>query len=347
MSISNSLLRTLAVVLVALAVLKVTKVLSAPILLALVVGVILSPVIESATRRKIPVAIAAAGTTLGSIAAIVGGLAFLAPAIEQALLEIPRAAAAMRGTLDGLLAFGQGIDQVTQDVGKVLGTETGDAAVASADLPSAMDAALFAPQIMGQALIFLGTLFFFLLTREDIYVWAGGLFSKTSDGKDVQSVIRNADRSVSRYFMTITAINIILGLCVTIGLYIFGAPWPVSWGLAAFLLNYVLYLGPAAFAIALLVMGHIQFQGLLSFGPMVMFLAMNFTEGYLLTPSLVGHRLRINPLVIFLALALGLWLWGIVGGIVALPLLVWVLAAAGLVSWYEEQPLPPATPAVR
>lgn len=346
MNISNALLRTLAVALIALAVLKITKTLSAPILLAFVVGVILSPIIEAASRRRIPVPIAAAGTTLGSIAIIVGGMALLAPAIEQAFLEVPRAASAMRGTLDSLLALGEGIDEVSQEVGEALGNASGEADSVPADIPSAMDAALYAPQIMGQALIFLGTLFFFLLTREDIYVWAGRVFSKTPDGQDVQAVIRNADRSVSRYFMTITAINIILGLCVTIGLYAFGAPWPVSWGLAAFLLNYVLYLGPAAFAVGLLVMGHIQFQGLLSFGPMVMFLAMNFTEGYLLTPSLVGHRLQINPLVIFLALALGLWLWGIVGGIVALPLLVWVLAAAGLVSWYENEPAPPGKPRV-
>lgn len=335
MSLSNSLLRTIAVVLVALLVLKYTKTLTAPIVLALTLGVILSPILETASRRNIPQALAAACATICTIGGIAGVVLILAPAVEEALEAIPRAMGAIRDSLSTVLAIGRYIEEVGQEVGAALGTEPGES-VGASELPSAMDAILFAPQLAAQALIFLGTLFFFLLGRDDIYSWVATIFAGVDGSSEVQQTIRSADRSVSRYFITITGINAVLGLAVTVGLYLFGVPSPASWGVAAFFLNYLLYLGPGIFAVALLIMGHVQFDGLMSFGPMVMFLAMNFSEGYLLTPSLVGARLAINPLVIFLALATGLWLWGVIGGIVALPLLVWVLAAGRLVTWSES-----------
>lgn len=95
------------------------------------------------------------------------------------------------------------------------------------------------------------------------------------------------------------------------------------------MLNFFLYLGPALFALALLVGGIIEFDGLMSYGPMAMFICMNFIEGNFLTPSLVGMRLSLNTLLVFVTIMVGLWLWGPVGGIVSLPVLVWFLAAAG------------------
>lgn len=254
-----------------------------------------------------------------------------APLIQEAITEIPVVIDAVRESLAGVLRVGEQIERVSKEVEEVIGSSS--PAANGQPLPSVIDAALVAPQIAAQALIFLGTLFFFMLTRDSIYDWAADTFSNPGKSEKVKRIIRAADRSVSRYFLTITAINFLLGCAVTAGLYAFGFSTPAAWGLAAFLLNYLLYLGPMLFAVALLVVGHLMFSGLMSFAPMAMFLMMNFFEGYLITPTFVGHRLAINPLVIFLTLTVGLWLWGVVGGIISLPVLVWILAAMGVIEW--------------
>lgn len=332
MAVLNTHLRTLVIVLIALVILKVSKFIAAPIALALVLGVILSPMAEAAAKWKIPGAVMAMVTSVVALALIVGMLIGFAPLVQEAISEVPAVIDAVRESLSGLLRVGEQIERVSKEVEEAIGagSQTGSDGQA---LPTVIDAALVAPQIAAQALIFLGTLFFFMLTRDSIYEWVANTFSTPGKSEKVQRIIRSADRSVSRYFLTITAINFLLGCAVTAGVYFFGFASPPVWGLAAFLLNYLLYLGPMMFAVALLVVGHLMFSGIASFGPMAMFLMLNFLEGYLITPTFVGARLAINPLVIFLTLTLGLWLWGVVGGIVSLPVLVWILAAMGVIEW--------------
>lgn len=332
MAVTNSHLRTVLIVLVALIILKLAKFIAAPVALALVVGVILSPLAEAAAEWKIPVAVTAMVSSLVTSALIVGVLITFAPVVEQAIEEVPVIISEVRESLAGLMRMGEEIERMSKEVGDAIGA--GEQASSSAtSLPSVIDAALVAPQVGAQALIFLGTLFFFVLTRDNIYAWMSQVFASPAQRSTVQRIIRTADRSVSRYFLTITAINFLLGCAVTAGAYMFELSYPAVWGLAAFLLNYLLYLGPMLFALVLLVVGHLQFSGLMSFAPMAMFMGLNFIEGYLVTPTFVGHRLAINPLVIFLTLTLGLWLWGVVGGIVSLPILVWILASMGVIEW--------------
>ena len=101
------------------------------------------------------------------------------------------------------------------------------------------------------------------------------------------------------------------------------------WGLAAFLLNFVLYLGPVVFAFALFIGGIVQFEGAISFLPAALYVAMNLTEGQFVTPALVGRHMKVNPLLVFLSLVFWLWLWGPIGGVVAIPFLVWTLFLVG------------------
>jgi len=91
-------------------------------------------------------------------------------------------------------------------------------------------------------------------------------------------------------------------------------------------LNYLVYVGPAMLMLLLLFAGVAAFDGAMILLPAAAFIVLNTIEGQVLTPALVGKHLEVNPLLIFLALVFGLWLWGPIGGIVAIPLLLWVLA---------------------
>lgn len=88
-------------------------------------------------------------------------------------------------------------------------------------------------------------------------------------------------------------------------------------------MNFVLYLGPISFAAMLLLCGLIVFDGAMSFLPALTYMLMNMTEGQFVTPSLIGKQMSVNPLRVFTSLVFWLWLWGPLGGVIAIPMLVW------------------------
>jgi predicted PurR-regulated permease PerM len=193
--------------------------------------------------------------------------------------------------------------------------ENSDEAVKAA-ASSVLGALWMAPNFAAQVLVFAGTLYFFLLTGDEIYRRIPGH----------PDCLRQADRAVSQYFLTVSAINICLGIAVFGVMTLVGMEHPALWGAAACVLNFALYLGPLAMLASLFVAGLMQFHGGYAVVPMLAYLALNMTEAQFVTPSLVGQQMSLNPLIVFLAILFGLWLWGPVGGIVALPVLVWIQA---------------------
>jgi predicted PurR-regulated permease PerM len=108
--------------------------------------------------------------------------------------------------------------------------------------------------------------------------------------------------------------------------HIMGMPGPYVWGLVAALLNYILYIGPAVFAVSVLLGGLLAFDGAMGVVPAVAYVCINGIEGNFVTPTLVGKNMAVNPLLVFLSLVFWLWLWGPLGGIVAIPILLYILA---------------------
>jgi predicted PurR-regulated permease PerM len=89
----------------------------------------------------------------------------------------------------------------------------------------------------------------------------------------------------------------------------------------AALLNYVPYVGPAVMVLALFGIGLVTFPSLgQAFIAPIGFIAVTTLEGHFVTPTIVGRRLTLNPLLVFLALAFWTWLWGPIGAFLAVPL---------------------------
>jgi predicted PurR-regulated permease PerM len=103
-------------------------------------------------------------------------------------------------------------------------------------------------------------------------------------------------------------------------------------------MNFILYLGPACVAVALLVAGIVVFDGPTVLLPPALFVGLNLLEGQFVTPMLVGRHMSVNPLLVFLSLVFWLWLWGPLGGFIAIPLLIWSLAIAGQLGHPEPHP---------
>ena len=106
-------------------------------------------------------------------------------------------------------------------------------------------------------------------------------------------------------------------------MWFLGVPSPLLWGVLAALLNYVVYLGPAFMTAILFLVGLSLGGTLLEIAtPAIVFLTLNLIEANLVTPNIIGRRMTLNPFIVFLSLAFWLWIWGPVGGFIAVPALL-------------------------
>ncbi len=310
----------------------------APLALALVAGVVLSPVTDYFERAGYSPVF---GALFGLVATlmIIAGLALVfQPVVAQLVDQAPKVWSDMQETIHMVRGLLKGLSDVSDDVSNAIVPEANAASTVAAEgetvaLPTVTDAIMVAPAIVSQILVFAGALFFFLLTRREIYDWAAMHLADNTDRGRTAVRLREAERHVSRYFVTITAINAGLGLATGAALQAMGLPGGMLWGVVAFLMNYIVYLGPAIFVLALLFAGVAAFDGSMALAPAATFLLFNGIEGQFVTPTLVGRSVALNPLLVFLSLIFGIWLWGPLGGIVAIPLLLWVLVLGGALTF--------------
>jgi len=137
------------------------------------------------------------------------------------------------------------------------------------------------------------------------------------------TVIERVRREVGRFYVTTALINVGLGIATALAMMACGMPNPFLWGIMAALFNFIPYAGSTTTLIVLTVVAIMSFDGL---GHVLAvagsYLALGTLEGQVVQPLLVGRRLRLNPMLVFLALWFGGLFWGIAGIILATPTLV-------------------------
>lgn len=299
-------------VIAVIAALSEAKAILAPFIFALVLGIVVSPLAERLVRLGVHRALAATAMLLLTSAVVIATFLVLQPLVLQVLDRLPRLQAAVESWVNSLSDLLRGIEDIGEQIEATVGAPS--AGEAAAAMPSVSDAIWLAPSLVSQVFIFVGTFFFFLLTRNEIYRAAGPLTER----------LYRADSLVSRYFTAVTIVNIGVGGATGAAMMLLGVEHALLWGLAAGTLNYVLYLGPLIITTGLLVAGLIQFWGAMAFLPPLAFLIINIAEAQFVTPLFVGQHVKANPLVVFLAVVFGLWLWGPIGAIVALPVILWL-----------------------
>jgi predicted PurR-regulated permease PerM len=149
----------------------------------------------------------------------------------------------------------------------------------------------------------------------------------------VARVIQNVVDATSRYVLTIATINLMLGATLALALLIIGMPSPLMWGGIVALLNFIPYLGPIVAAVLLALGGLMTFSDVwVALMPAGIQIGLHLVEANILTPVILGGRLRMNPLLILVSLSFWGWVWGTPGALLAVPLLIiirTVIAAAG------------------
>lgn len=315
-------------ILAIIAALYAAETLAAPLVLAFVTALMLGPINDRLRNLGFGKTPAAGMTLLAALAALILGVLLFRPWIADVVDAGPRIRFEVRRTLVDLRQQLNGLFDIQREVIAAIDPDGGPHDQdSSGNVPTLSDAAWMAPQAIGQILLFIGGLFFFLLGKEDLYA---ALSRQAGCGK--LGAFESAESRVARYFGTVAMINLTFGAIVAVALSLLGMPTAPLWGVIAALANFVVYLGPAIVAAALLLAGTVHFDGALSIVPAALFIGLNAIEGQFVTPTLLGRQMRLSPLLVFVALAFWLWLWGPIGGIVAIPLLVWgaaLLEAAG------------------
>src|SRR5690606_27630487 len=183
------------------------------------------------------------------------------------------------------------------------------------------------PRLLAAVLAVILLTFFFMVYGENLQRNAIALLPGRQQKRFTVDILQSIEREVSRYVLTISLINAVVGLLFAGILVLLRFPLQEAllWGTMVMLLNYAPYVGPLIGMIAMLLVGFIRFdETLASVTPAVLYLVLHTIEGQLVTPIILGRSMALSPLVLILALMLFGWLWGLVGLLLAVPLLVCV-----------------------
>ena len=296
-----------------------------PIVLAFLLALMLTPIVRFLRKRRVPEALSATLLVFMSMAAIGTTGYFLsgpvvelvndAPAIGRRLTERLEE---VRRPFERFMEVSRQVDEAAEttsepDVQRVVVSQPGIVSRAAGNLLSGSTTAAIT-FVLSLFLLASGTMFYEKIVQS---------FTKLSEKKRALRVVYDVEREISRYLLTVAAINTCLGIAVGTGLWALGMPMPFVFGVAAGLLNFLPYVGAAITIILVAVLSIVSFDSIAyAMIPPAFVLFCNILEGNFINPLIVGRRLEINAVAIFIAVAFWSWLWGFVGALIAVPLLV-------------------------
>ena len=307
-----------------------------PVTIALVIAVAMVPLLEWLERRGLPSPVAALLCVLLFLGLANAAIASVIVPATEWFARLPSRIQLIRKNLSPLIDIYSSFERfVDETMGSLLRNNAARGRTVTIQQPNSLFdyVATSAPHALVQMLFATLVVYFFLSSwtrmRRQTITNRGSFSSAMTTARVIQEMV---DRT-SAYLATITAVNIGMGILVSLMLWFAGMPSPIMWGGLVAILNYVPYFGPILAAALLAVGGLMTFSDLgYALVPASLFIAVHLVEANVLTPMLVGRRLTINPLLILVALSFWSWVWGTAGALLAVPLLIilkTVLDAAG------------------
>lgn len=294
-----------------------------PVTLAVVVGAVLRPLVERAVGFGVPRIVGVIAVALAALLIVlciigllstpftywIGRTADLASLIEEKLQ-----------LLSDPLAFFDAIDQALTKLAGGAPHVSAPAFNTSSIMRSIL--ATLTP-IVTEFVLFFFAMIFFMLYANDIKAGVAFFFSDQQARRTARSVMDDAESNLSRYFGTLAVVNLCLGTVAAALAWAVGLAHPLLWGVLAATLNFVPYLGPALMVATLFVIGLMSFEtlGHALIAPLA-WIGITTLEGQFITPTIIGHRMTLNPFLVFLSIAFWAWIWGPLGAFLAVPLLI-------------------------
>ena len=296
-----------------------------PIILSFLLSFLLQPIVRWLKKLHIPEGLGAALVVFGLLGLLGLGIYELSGPAYDWMSQAPKSLRKVEDKLRALKKPVQTVSKATEQVEKITkvggGQEPAKVTVSTESLGS---------RVFSQATDFISNgvvmfiLLYFLLAAGDMFLRKLiKVLPSLSDKKRAVEIARQIETEISAYLATITLINGILGVAVWGIMSLIGLPNALLWGVLAFVTNYIPYLGAIVMIAVLAMVGFLTFNdlphALMAPGA---FVGLNLLESYFLTPMILGRRLTLNPVVIFLGLTFWGWLWGITGAVLAVPIMV-------------------------
>jgi predicted PurR-regulated permease PerM len=298
-----------------------------PIMLAVFFALVGNPIIRLLRRLYVPRFIAALLVLLMGLSAAAALTMQLAGPASEWFQQAPTQMRQISRELRNLTKPMQQANQAAENFARAAGGGDGrQVQIVRTQLDDPYKALVRTPKLAASVLAVVLLTFFFMVYGENLQRNAIALLPSRQQQHFTSEILRGIEREVSRYVLTITLINTTVGLLFAMLLYAFlSIPLQEAllWGTVMALLNFAPYVGPLIGVMLMLLMGFVQFRTPLDAAlPALLYLLLHTIEGQLVTPIVLGRRMAISPLMLILALMLFGWLWGMIGLLLAVPLLV-------------------------
>ncbi|HEY5972623.1 MAG TPA: AI-2E family transporter [Pseudoxanthomonas sp.] len=299
-----------------------------PILLGMFFALVGNPILRLLQRLFLPRFLAALLVVVGGIAGAVAlGNQLVVPASDW-VREVPKELRELAPKLRQLAKPVQDANLAAENIARAAGGESGKKVqVVRTQVDDPYKVLNATPRLLASVLAVVLLTLFFMVYGENLQRHAIALLPGRQQKKLTVELLHSIEREISRYVLTISLINALMGLLYAAFLYALDLPLPEAllWGTLVAILNFAPYVGPLIGMALMLLVGFISYSDpKLSLLPAALYLALHTLEGQIVTPIVLGRRMALSPLVLILALMLFGWLWGIVGLLLAVPMLVCV-----------------------
>jgi predicted PurR-regulated permease PerM len=302
-------------------VLSIGSVVFVPPVTAVVITIVLAPLADRLTRLGLPAMLASLFAILTMAGVIVAALALiLQPAftmvdqVPDMLNVVGRRFAELRGNLSWINDFNRQLARLT-------GHGPREVVLAT---PSVIEQVAFAtPSVVLEALLTLLMTFFMIDKHIRVKQRLHSDREHPTTSVRIARVMRDVQDRVAGYLLTVAQVNFGVGLIVAAGAWAYGLSAPVMWGGLAFVFNFLPYLGPLAI-IGLLALVGLGTASSVAAGllPALAFLALHAVEANFITPAILGKRFTLSPISILLAISYFSWIWGVLGALLSVPILL-------------------------
>ncbi|MEP0390989.1 AI-2E family transporter [Erythrobacter sp.] len=307
-------------------VLSIGSVVFLPLVTAVLLTILLSPLADRLAKLGLPNVLASLSSLLVFMGVLLLALGLiLQPALEL-FEQIPEIAGQVGQRFEDLRGEFQWLAIANAEIAQIMG-DTGTSQVVLAT-PSLLEEIAFAtPSVVVSVLIMILMAFFMIEAR--VRMRRHLLFDRASFGSSVKAAraIREVQDRVAAYIMTVGMINAGVGVVVALGAWALGVDAPIMWGGLAMILNFIPYIGPM-FMTALLALFGLGTAETVWLGmiPALAYLGLNAIEGNVLTPSILGARFTMSPVTILITLSYFTWIWGVPGALLSVPILLTLTA---------------------
>ena len=297
-----------------------------PIALALMFALVLSGPVEALHRKRVPRSASAALIVVIALSAIGGVVGAVWNPTQEWFAKAPQTMNSIKQKISPISKFMNRIDELRKNAGNI-GAQNRTVSPAPTVVAVGESAPMMIVDTGGAAvaglLTFIIVSLFLLTGGPPMMARMAAAFADNFNSSHVLNIIEKVREEVGHFYLTTTLINLGLGLATSLAMWAWGMPTPYLWGAMAAFLNYIPYAGTGTTLVVITLVALVSFNTLGHvIGAAGSYLLIAMIEGQMAQPLLVGRRMEVNPLLIFLALWFGGLFWGIAGIVLATPTLV-------------------------